>query len=207
MKEEELQLLKRYFPEAAVPLVAEAFSKSRFQLRFKHPRTSKLGDYRPPQNHYDISRITLNLDMNPYQMLVTFVHELAHYTVHENYPNRYLEPHGQEWKETFAQLLEPYLRPEIFPPDVIQALRNHLVHIKASSTADQNLVKVLKRYDAQPFGEKIPTVEDIPEGTVFQLKNGMTFKKGPKRRTRYQCQCQDNGKTYSVSGLAEVFKT
>lgn len=202
MKEEELKILRRYFPEAAIPLVAEAYSQSRFNLRFKRPRTSKLGDFRAPRNSEELCTITLNQDLNPYQMLVTFVHELAHYQVHVNYPRKRLEPHGEEWKQTFTKLLLPYLKSEIFPEDILQALHHHLQHIKASSTADQNLAKVMKRYDKHPT--EALTVEDIPEGTIFQLKNGMTFKKGPKRRTRYQCECLDNGKTYTVSGMAEV---
>ena len=86
-------------------------------------------------------------------MLVTFVHEFAHYMVYVNYPRRRLEPHGEEWKQTFAQLLLPYLKPEIFPEDIIIALKRHLQHIKASSTADANLAKVMKRYDANPSGD------------------------------------------------------
>lgn len=204
MKEEELKILRRYFPEAAIPMVAEAYSQSRFNLRFKRPRTSKLGDFRAPRNSNELCTITLNQDLNPYQMLVTFVHELAHYHVHVNYPRKRLEPHGDEWKQTFTQLLLPYLKPDIFPDDVIAALKRHLQHIKASSGADQNLAKVMKRYDSNPLGEKSLTVDDLPEGTVFQLKNGMSFRKGPKRRTRYQCECLDNGRTYSVSGLSEI---
>lgn len=204
MKEEEFQILQRYFPAAAVPMVAEAYIQSRFQLKFKRPRNSKLGDFRPPYGDNGVCCITLNGDLNPYQMLVTFVHELAHYTVYVNYPKKRLDPHGYEWKQTFAALLLPYLKPEIFPDDIIIALKRHLRHIKASSTADTNLAKVMKRYDKNTLGEKALTVEEVPDGTVFQLANGMSFKKGPKRRTRYQCECLDNGRTYSVSGLAEV---
>ena len=200
MTDKELQILQRYFPVAAVPMVVEAYTHSRFQLKFKKPRNSKLGDFRPPQDNSDICVITLNGNLNPYQMLVTFVHELAHYTVYKNHPKQHLEPHGEEWKQTFAQLLLPYLKPEIFPEDVIDALKKHLQHIKASSTADSNLAKVMKRYDTKDSDTL--TVEDLPEGTVFQLANGMRFKKGPKRRTRYQCECLDNGRTYSVSGMA-----
>lgn len=185
-------------------MVSEAYSQSRFQLRFKKPRNSKLGDFRAPMGNNGICCITLNGNLNPYQMLVTFVHEFAHYTVYKNYPGRRLEPHGKEWKQTFAQLLLPYLKPEIFPEDLLQALHQHLRHIKASSTADHNLAKVMRRYDTHPSGEKAITVDDLPEGTVFQLENGMRFKKGPKKRTRYQCECLDNGRIYSVSGLAEI---
>lgn len=204
MKTEELQILRRYFPEAAVPMVVEAYSKARFQLKFKKPRNSKLGDFRPPHDDNGICCITLNGNLNPYQMLVTFVHELAHYYVYINDSKHFLEPHGKEWRRTFAQLLLPYLKPEIFPEDLIQALQRHLQHIKASSTADTHLAKVMKRYDKNASDENNLTVDDLPEGTVFQLKNGMSFRKGPKRRTRYQCECLDNGRIYSVSGLAAV---
>ena len=204
MKPEELQILKNYFPENAVPMVAEAFNQSRFQLKFKRPRTSKLGDFREPRGPRGICVITLNMDMNPYQMLVTFVHELAHYDVYVHYPKKKLEPHGEEWKQAFTRLLLPYLRPDIFPDDVIQALREHLRHIKASSGADTDLAKVLKSHNANSSGEKPRLVEDLPEGALFKLSNGMTYRKGPKLRTRYLCECLDNGRKYSVSGVAEV---
>lgn len=207
MNEKELQILQRYFPAAAVPMVAEAYSQSRFQLKFKKPRNSKLGDFRAPRDINGVCCITLNGNLNPYQMLVTFVHELAHYYVYMDNPKRHLEPHGEEWKQTFARILLPYLRSDIFPEDVIMALQRHLQHIKASSTADHNLAKVMKRYDKNSAGEQIITVEDLPENSIFQLKNGLTFKKGPKRRTRYQCECLDNGQTYTVSGLAEVIRS
>lgn len=183
-------------------MVAEAYTQSRFQLKFKKPRNSKLGDFRAPRGDDGICCITLNGNLNPYQMLVTFVHEFAHYTVYQDFPGRRLEPHGEEWKQAFARLLLPYLKPEIFPEEVIAALKKHLQHIKASSTADAHLAKVMKRYDTK--SSDTLTVEDLPEGAVFQLANGMRFKKGPKRRTRYQCECLDNGRTYSVSGMAEV---
>ena len=204
MNDKELQILRRYFPAAAVPMVAEAYENSRFQLKFKKPRNSKLGDFRPPRGDDGICCITLNGNLNPYQMLVTFVHEFAHYAVYMLAPKKYVEPHGDLWKLTFTQLLQPYLKPEIFPEDILSALHQHLHHIKASSTADANLAKVMKRYDSNPSGEKPLTLDDLPEGAVFQLANGMTFKKGPKRRTRYQCECLDNGRIYTVSGMAEI---
>ena len=206
MTNKELKILQRYFPAAAVPMVAEAYSVSDFQLKFKKPRTTKLGDFRRPRSNLGYPCITLNGDLNPYQMVVTFVHEYAHYRVYKDYPGRRPKSHGEEWKQTFARLLLPYLRSDIFPDDVLQALRQHLHHIKASSTTDHNLARVMKRYNATPSGEKPLILEDLPEGAVFQLADGMRFKKGPKRRTRYQCECLDNGRTYSVSGMAEVKK-
>lgn len=204
MTDKELQILQHYFPAAAVPMVAEAYSKSHFQLKFTKPRISRLGEFRVPRGKNGICRISLNGDLNPYQMVVTFVHELAHYMVYVNYQNKGVKPHGKEWKQTFAQLLLPYLKSDIFPDDVLDALKQHLQHIKASSTTDKNLVRVMKRYNNHPIDTKTITVENLPEGAVFVLSSGLTLRKGPKHRTRYRCQSLDNGEIYMVSGLVEV---
>ena len=202
MKPEELELLKRYFPEASVAMVGEIFEQRRFRLHFKRPRASKLGDFRPPRTKNGICAITLNLDLNPYQMLVTYVHEVAHYDVYQQYGSRTVQPHGIEWQKRFASLLLPFMTEAIFPKDVLEALQRHLQHIKASSTADQNLQRVMRRYDKHP--DNIVTVESLPNGTRFLLKNGLVFQKGEKQRTRYKCYCESNGRWYFVSALAEV---
>lgn len=202
MKNEEIQLLKRYFPEASVAMVGEIFEQRRFRLHFKRPRSSKLGDFRPPRTKTDICSITLNLDLNPYQMLVTYVHEVAHYDVYQQYGSRSVQPHGVEWQRQFATLLLPFMSESIFPRDVLDALQHHLQHIKASSTADQNLHRVIRRYDKQT-GNAV-TVESLPEGARFVLKNGLVFSKGEKQRTRYKCLCESNGRWFFVSALAEA---
>ena len=202
MKPEELELLKRYFPEASVAMVGAVFEQRRFKLHFKRPRASKLGDFRPPRAKNGLCAITLNLDLNPYQMLVTYVHEVAHYDVYQQYGSRMVQPHGTEWQNRFASLLLPFMTEAIFPKDLLEALQKHLQHIKASSTADQNLQRVMRRYDKHT--ENIVTVESLPTGARFVLKNGLVFQKGEKQRTRYKCYCESNGRWYFVSALAEV---
>ena len=202
MKAEELALLKRYFPEAAVTMVGEMFTQRRFKLHFKRPRSSKLGDFRPPRAQNGICSITLNLDLNPYQMLITYVHEVAHYDVYQQYCSQCVQPHGLEWQTSFSTLLQPFLTENIFPKDILSALHKHLSHIKASSTADLNLQRVLHKYDKQP--DNATTVESLPHGAHFVLKNGLVFQKGEKKRTRYKCYCESNGRWYLVSALAEV---
>ncbi len=205
MKPEELELLKRFFPEAAVAMVGEIYGQRRFKLHFKRPRSSKLGDFRPPRAKNGICTITLNLDLNPYQMLITYIHEVAHYDVYQQFGLRFVQPHGTEWQNRFTTLLLPFLTESVFPKEVLQALQNHLKHIKASSTADQNLQRVLHQYDKN--AENLVTVEQLPEGARFTLKNGLVFRKGEKQRTRYKCHCETNGRTYFVAALAEVQKT
>ena len=202
MKAEEQDLLKRYFPEASVTMVGEVYSQRRFKLHFKRPRNSKLGDFRTPRTKNGICTITLNYDLNPYQMLITYLHEVAHYDVYQQYGSRKVQPHGTEWQKQFAILLQPFMVVSIFPKDILDALQKHLQHIKASSTADQNLQRVLKQYDKNVTAAV--TVESLPDGARFTLKNGLVFQKGEKQRTRYKCYCESNGRWYFVSALAEV---
>ena len=202
MKPEELDLLKQHFPAASVTMVGAMYEQRRFVLKFSQPRNSKLGDFRPPRTKNSICHITLNCDLNPYQMLITYVHEVAHYDVYQQYKPKRMQPHGKEWQAQFATLLLPFMTETIFPQDILEALRNHLQHIKASSTTDQNLQRVLKGYDKKREG--VTTVESLPKGARFVLKDGRVFEKGQKQRTRYKCLCINNGRWYFVSALAEV---
>ena len=160
-------MLKRYFPEAAVLMVGAIYEQRRFKLHFKRPRSSKLGDFRTPRTPNGICSITLNLDLNPYQMLITYVHEVAHYDVYQQYGSRQVQPHGTEWQQQFAALLQPFMTDSIFPNDIRVALQKHLQHIKASSTADQNLQRVLRQYDKNTT--VAVTVESLPDGARFTL--------------------------------------
>jgi hypothetical protein len=202
MKAEEFALLKRYFPEASVEKVGEIYTQRRFKLHFKRPRSSKLGDFRPPRTQNGICTITLNLDLNPYQMLITYLHEVAHYDVYQQHDSRSVQPHGTEWQKQFAALLQPFMTETIFPKDVLAALEKHLKHIKASSTADQDLQRGLQHYDKNT--NTATTVESLPDGARFTLKNGLVFQKGDKQRTRYKCFCESNGRWYFVAALAEA---
>ena len=113
-----------------------------------------------------------------------------------------MQPHGQEWQTNFSTLLQPFLIEAIFPKDVLTALQKHLQHIKASSTADQNLQRVLHKYDKNQAS--VITLEDLPNDSRFMLKNGLVFQKGEKQRTRYKCFSETNGRWYFVAALAEV---
>ena len=202
MKPEELDLLKQHFPAASVEMVGNLFEQRRFVLKFNRPRNSKLGDFRPPRSKTSICHITLNCNLNPYQMLITYVHEVAHYDVYQQYGSHSVQPHGMEWQTRFSSLLQPFLTETVFPKDILEALQQHLQHIKASSTTDLNLQRVLQGYDTKQ--ESVVTVENLPEGARFVLKNGLVFTKGKKQRTRYKCLCESNGRWYFVSALAEV---
>ena len=201
MKPEELDLLKKYFPEASVEGVAAMYEARKFRLEFKRPRTTKLGDFRPPRTKNGICHITLNCDLHPYQMLITYVHEVAHYDVYQQY-GRKVQPHGEEWKRIYKALMQPFLTTEIFPEDVLQQLNQHFQNLSASTCTDFDLMKVLKSHDERKSNKTL--VDDLPENARFLAPNGMVFRRGEKLRTNYRCHCETNGKSYFVSGLLEV---
>jgi hypothetical protein len=61
---------------------------------------------------------------------------------------------------------------------------------------------VLKHYDKKK-DSSITTVERIPMGALFKLRNDHIFRKGMLRRTRFECTDTTDGRIYLVNALAE----
>ena len=85
----------------------------------------------------------------------------------------------QEWKKIFRQLMIPLLA--IFPDEIQRPLALHLKNPKASSSSDHNLLASLRLFDKQ----KIITISEIPNGTVFYTASGKPFLKEKKLRKRF----------------------
>lgn len=194
-----IQILQQYLPEGTAEQAYEWIQQYRFRFRISRSRNTRFGDYQAPRNPGELHRISVNHDLNPYAFLITFTHEVAHLITFEKYKDQVL-PHGKEWKEAFAMLLQVFINRKIFPKDIEDALKRYVLNPKASSCSDHHLYRVLKRYDAKP----VTHLEEIPIDSIFQLgKNGI-FKKGIKRRTRYLCMHLESKRMYLISGIAEV---
>lgn len=191
--------LKKLIPEPAVPLIATWIQEHKVHLHISHKRKTKLGDYRAPYQG-NTHRISINHDLNAFDFLITLVHEFAHLTTWVKHQHK-VSAHGEEWKEEYKVLIRPFLQLPIFPEDVKVALRRHFLNPSASCS-DINLQRVLKNYDFKKDAE-ITTVEKIPQGAHFKLRSDHVFKRGVKRRTRYECIDLSNGRLYLVSALAE----
>jgi SprT protein len=145
----------------------------------------------------------VNHNLNKYSFLITLTHEVGHLTAWNKFGNKIL-PHGAEWKDEFKFHLKPILELKIFPGDINDCLNHYTLNPKASSCADINLMKVLKKYDTN---SSYVHLEDIPVQSIFKLKNGRAFIKGEKIRRRYKCVDVNNKKEYLVSPVAEVIQT
>jgi len=193
--------LNKYLPPQTLHTIAEWILYFKFNLKITQSRNSKLGDYSSPQRKgYHL--ITINHNLNQYAFLITLVHEVAHLVTYEQFKEklRNIKPHGAEWKKNFKNLIGYFLNNEIFPVEVLHALKNYMDNPAASSCSDADLQRVLKRYDP-PTNKKF--LEDLAYNSTFKI-NGRIFKKGQLQRKRFECIELATKKTYLVSGIAEV---
>ena len=174
-------ILQDHVPGAALQYCIRLWNETPFQLKITRTRQTKVGDFTTRKSSQP--RITLNHELNPFLFLITYVHEVAHLRVHLEHGNR-VDPHGEEWKNKFAELMQPTLDEIIFETDILVALKRHLANPKASSFADTDLTKVLRRYDKN--ASQYATLSDIPEGSIFRFQ-GRFFRKGKIKRTRVLC--------------------
>ncbi|MGB8703528.1 MAG: sprT domain-containing protein, partial [Gillisia sp.] len=66
---------------------------------------------------------------------------------------------------------------------------------------DARLSIALKKYDPETDKNYI---FEVPVGGIFRIHNGKTFKKGSRRRKRYECVEVASGKVYLFQPNAQV---
>lgn len=179
-------------PGASLQYCLQLWQQTPFKLKITRTRQTKVGDFTSRKSSQP--RITLNHELNPFLFLITYVHEVAHLRVHLQHGNR-VDPHGEEWKSRFRELMQPMLSKEIFQPDVLAELIRHMANPKASSFADTELTRVLRRYDKH--AAQYATLSDIPEGSIFRFQ-GRFFRKGKIKRTRVLCHEVKTKRDYLV---------
>jgi len=187
---------KKYIPQQSVNKVLNLVVLHPFELNIKNNRKTKHGDFRTSLN--GIYKISINNDLNKYRFLITFIHEMAHLVTFKKYGNT--KPHGLLWKQTFKVLMLPFLTDEIFPANILSPLANYLINPKARTDADLNLSLALRNYD-EITDKKL--IFELKLGTLFEHNNRI-FKKGAKRRIRYECTEIETQKKYLFQQNAEV---
>lgn len=191
------------FPSGAVNLVKASIVTEKVKVKIRGPRSSKTGDYSPPRPGKG-HQITLNGDLNPFEMLVTFLHELAHLkTFNENPYGNYsgrIKPHGEEWKKNFKQVLQPYFHQVIFPDQISVVLRNYLHNPAASTCSSPDLKRALM----QAGGKTTVMAEEITKETPFETSNGLKLEMVKKLRKNFLCREIQTGKLYIVPPALEI---
>ncbi|MES2588549.1 MAG: sprT domain-containing protein [Bacteroidota bacterium] len=202
LKEKKIKVveqLKSFLPLGFENMVADLIFAEPVSFKIVRPRNTKLGDFRAGMRD-EKHQITVNGNLNPYSFLITTLHEFAHLKAYLKFQNR-VKPHGEEWKTEFRNLLVPAIDLKLLPQDIVNALVNSLVNMKASSCSDINLMRVLKNYDSKDNSTLF--LESLPHQSVFVLQ-GRKFVKGELRRKRYLCEDLVSKKKYLVHALSEV---
>jgi len=192
------EVLEKYIPEAAVHSTFELIRTNNIHLRIVNERVTRHGDYRkmPDGAH----KITVNANLNQFRFFITLIHEIAHLIAFQKFGRR-IKPHGLEWKQSFQQLMLPFICPEVFPNKMLPLLAIHFKNPKATSDTDALLALALKQYD--PPNDK-NYIFEIPLGGQFRLYNGRIFKLGKKRVKRFECLEIATGRIYLFNPNAEV---
>ena len=192
------EVLAKYLPEYSVQPCFELIKTHHVHLKIVNERLTRHGDYRKDAQGFHL--ITVNASLNKYRFLMTLIHEIAHLVAFEKY-GRNIKPHGDEWKLTFQRLMVPFIRPEIFPSQLLPLLARHFRNPKASSDTDATLSLALKQFD--PLNDK-NYIFEIPYGSTFRIHNGKIFKKVALRLKRYECLEISSGRIYLFNPNAEV---
>lgn len=196
---QELNIFQKYVPEKAALYCHDLWTHYGFRFKITRSRKTKLGDYRYVR---ELKRhiITVNHDLNPFQFLVTYIHEVAHLITFEKYQHS-VKPHGAEWKSSFRELMKPVITPSVFPVDLIEALNKYISNPKASSCADPALFRAMSVYDENVNNEQL--LSDIGIGQVFKFQNRY-FQKELTKRTRSVCLELRTGKKFLIPEVASV---
>jgi len=186
-----LDKIQKFLPPDFVPFVEDLIcDKNDLEIQIAKPRYSKWGDFRNLNSHY---LITVNSNLNPYQFLLTLLHEYAHYLTRKKHGTG-IKPHGKEWKEEFRQILHQLLKTDKLPYELSQAIIHYAINPRASVNSDGNLRSVLERYSGQQQIESA-TLDKLKEGEKF-IFNGRIFERLEKRRKLIKCRDIKKDKYY-----------
>jgi SprT protein len=193
-------ILKKHFPSSAYTVLSNTINEYKFSFKATRNRTSKLGDFRVREGQ--IATLTVNGTLNPYSFLITFLHELAHLAVYEQFGRNH-KPHGYEWKSQFQEFLLLTIKHNLFPDELLKEVLLFTNNPKASTSASPALMKALAKFDKNSTAEPILYLDDITIGETFIFRNQL-YKKIEKRRTRILCERLVDNRRYTISGQAEV---
>lgn len=188
--------LSLYIPEESIPLISKWINELDISLKFVLPRNTKLGDYK--YDNKNGHQITINNDLNPYATLITLTHEIAHAFVFKRYRSNH-QPHGIEWKKMYKSLMLNFLKPKIFPHNILAALSSHMINPSASSSNDINLILTLREYDYK----KSLTIDQIKLGEQF-LYSGRLFVKLSYLRKRIKSLEVKSQKIYLFNPITKI---
>ena len=191
-------ILEHHVPAPSVAYCYDLWEPYHIHTVPTPPRHTLLSEFTSKPNQRE--RITINNNLNSYNFLITYLHEIAHLEVYRSYKRRQ-PPHGKAWKAHFRALLLPTLNIETFPTSILSPLTQYSYNPTASTGTFLPLMQALKSIDA-PHSDLV-MVSELSEGQAFRLQQKV-FIRGTQRRTRIVCIEKTSQKRYLVAAHAWV---
>ncbi|WP_343685734.1 SprT-like domain-containing protein [Chryseobacterium gleum] len=192
-----IQSLEKYLPQNTLKYLKIWFSDYYIHIKVTRNRNSKLGDYRKlPDNSHEI---TVNSTLTPQLFFFVLTHELAHLIAFEKYGRR-ISPHGNEWKETFRNMLLESL--EIYDEELKPIIMKFSKSPKANFMASPDLVRY---FHTEKQDDTLHFIEELKKGEFFIYRNEKYLLEGLVKKN-YLCKNLATGRKYSFKPLARVEK-
>lgn len=193
-----IQSLEKYLPQNnTLKYLSIWFSDYYIHIKVTRNRNSKLGDYRKlPDNSHEI---TVNSTLTPQLFFFVLTHELAHLIAFEKY-GRKISPHGNEWKETFRNMLLESL--EIYDEELKPIIIKFSKSPKANFMASPDLVRY---FHTEKQDDTLHFIEELQKGEFFIYRNEKYLLEGLVKKN-YLCKNLATGRKYSFKPLARVEK-
>lgn len=192
-----IQSLEKYLPQNTLQYLKIWFSDYYIHIKVTRNRNSKLGDYRKlPDNSHEI---TVNSTLTPQLFFFVLTHELAHLIAFEKYGRR-ISPHGNEWKETFRNMLLESL--EVYDEDLKPIIIKFSKSPKANFMATPDLVRY---FHTEKQDDSLRFIEELEKGEFFIYRNEKYLLEGLIKKN-YLCKNLATGRKYSFKPLARVEK-
>lgn len=192
-----IKSLEKYLPQNTLKYLRIWFSDYYIHIKVTRNRNSKLGDYRKlPDNSHEI---TVNSTLTPQLFFFVLTHELAHLIAFEKY-GRKISPHGNEWKETFRNMLLESL--EIYDEELKPIIIKFSKSPKANFMASPDLVRY---FHTEKQDDTLQFIEELKKGEFFIYRNEKYLLEGLVKKN-YLCKNLATGRKYSFKPLARVEK-
>ncbi|MDR4955064.1 SprT-like domain-containing protein [Chryseobacterium sp. ES2] len=192
-----IKSLEKYLPQNTLKYLRIWFSDFYIHIKVTRNRNSKLGDYRKlPDNSHEI---TVNSTLTPQLFFFVLTHELAHLIAFEKYGRR-ISPHGNEWKETFRNMLLESL--EIYDEELKPIIIKFSKSPKANFMASPDLVRY---FHTEKQDDTLQFIEELKKGEFFIYRNEKYLLEGLVKKN-YLCKNLATGRKYSFKPLARVEK-
>lgn len=192
-----VQSLEKYLPQNTLQYLKDWFADYYIYIKVTRNRNSKLGDYRKLSDHSH--EITINSTLVPQLFFFVLTHELAHLIAFEKY-GRTISPHGNEWKETFRQMLLQSIN--VYEENLRPILVKFSKSPKANFMASPDLVKY---FHIENQDDNLIFIERLEKGDFFIYRNEKYLLEGLIKKN-YLCKNLATGRKYSFKPLARVEK-